>query len=491
MTDEVLKEKVKYKNPLSRHVLWMCLFFTVVLCVIMGIIGYFVFEKQMMGQYELNLTDVLELTISQIDVDDLDECIKTQTKSEKFEAMTEFMNDVREHYELDHLVISKPVLEGDTYDVMQVVSGLNEAERNGALLNDIPVPQLGDRFGAMMPPELLPVLYQNFYQSTEISYTKGTTDFGATYAAAKTIRNDKGDPVAQISAGLSLAYIENAKTEFIKIILFAGSILCIAFITFTLLWLRRRIIDPLSAIEAAASEFEEKSHNQNDPDVLVMDIPEIHTGDELESLSNTLSSMSLSMRNYVENLLESSRQVSNLKKDLVDSKKKAMQFSEMATKDALTGIRNKTAYDKEVEKIVADMQSGNDKFGVVMVDLNYLKKINDEYGHEKGNIAIQNLCKLVCTVFDHSPVFRIGGDEFVAILRGEDYKNINFLIDVFNNKLDDLQADATLKPWDKTSAAIGYALFDGALDLTYDDVFKRADAAMYERKKAMKANRTD
>ena len=491
MTDEILKEKVKYKNPLSRHVLWMCLFFTVVLCVIMGIIGFFVFEKKMMGQYELNLTDVLELTISQIDVDDLDECIKTQTKSEKFEALTEFMNDVREHYELDHLVISKPVLEGDTYVVMQVVSGLNEAERNGALLNDIHVPQLGDRFGAMMPPELLPVLYYNFYHATEISYTKGTTDFGATYAAAKTIRNDKGEPVAQISAGLSLAYIESAKTEFIKVILLAGIVLCIAFITFMLLWLRRRIIDPLNAIEAAASEFEEKSHNQNDPDVLVMDIPEIHTGDELESLSNTLSSMSLNMRNYVENLLESSRQVSNLKKDLVDSKKKAMQFSEMATKDALTGIRNKTAYDKEVEKIVADMQSGNDKFGVVMVDLNYLKKINDEYGHEKGNIAIQNLCKVVCTVFDHSPVFRIGGDEFVAILRGEDYKNIDFLIDVFNNKLDDLQADATLNPWDKTSAAIGYALFDGALDLTYDDVFKRADEAMYQRKKDMKANRTD
>ena len=257
------------------------------------------------------------------------------------------------------------------------------------------------------------------------------------------------------------------------------------------MWLRRRIIDPLSAIEAAASEFEEKSHNQNDPDVLVMNLPQIHTGDELESLSNTLSSMSINMRNYVENLLESSRQVSNLKKDLVDSKKKAMQFSEMATKDALTGIRNKAAYDKEVEKILADMQKGNDKFGVVMVDLNYLKKINDEYGHEKGNVAIQNLCRIVCTVFDHSPVFRFGGDEFVAILRGEDYKNIDFLIEVFNNKLDDLQADATLKPWEKTSAAIGYALFDGSLDLTYDDVFKRADEAMYTRKKAMKAARTD
>ena len=166
-------------------------------------------------------------------------------------------------------------------------------------------------------------------------------------------------------------------------------------------------------------------------------------------------------------------------------------MGEMAIKDALTGIRNKAGYDKEVDKITAELHEGKKEFGVVMVDLNYLKRINDEFGHEKGNIAIQNLCKVVCTVFDHSPVFRIGGDEFVAILRGDDYKNIDFLIAVFNNKLDDLQSDATLDPWEKTSAAIGYALFDDSQDAGYEDVFKRADEAMYARKKEMKAARQE
>ena len=488
--EPVLVEKV-YKNSLRNHVFWMCLFFTVLLCVIMGTITYFVFQRQMMKQYEMNLTDVVELTVSQIDVDDLSECIKTLERSEKFDELNKFMDDVREHYQLDHLVLSVPLCEGDTYDVMQVLSGLNVEERNGALINNLPVPQLGDRYGNMMPPELLPVLYYNFVNSTEMHFTKGTTEYGATYAAGRTIRNDKGEPVASISAGLSLGFIEDAQKRFLQMIVIAGVFLGIIFIISMLNWLRYRIVNPLAAIEHAAGEFVAKSKDQNNPDVLVIDLPEIHTGDELESLSDALSLMSVNMRNYVENLLDSSRKVSNLKKDLSDTKKKALQMGEMAIKDALTGIRNKAGYDKEVDKITAELHEGKKEFGVVMVDLNYLKRINDEFGHEKGNIAIQNLCKVVCTVFDHSPVFRIGGDEFVAILRGDDYKNIDFLIAVFNNKLDDLQSDATLDPWEKTSAAIGYALFDDSQDAGYEDVFKRADEAMYARKKEMKAARQD
>ena len=491
MGNESTVEKRKYKNPLGRHIFWMCLVFTVILCVIMGVIGFFVFEDRMMAQYETNLSDVLDLVERRIDIEDLEECIKTCEKSEEFENMTRFLEQVRDSYELDHVVITVPLKEGEEYDVMQVVSGLNEAERGGALIEGIPVPQLGDRIGSSFPTYLPPILYNSFINSEGVVFTKGTTDYGSTYAAALTLRNEDNEPVAQLSTGLSLAFIDNAKQEFIQIVIVAGVLLCIVFVAITQYWIKRRIAKPLSQIERAAVEFEAKSHNQNNPDVLVMDLPEIHTGDELESLSNSLFAMSISMKDYVQNLIDSLSEVSSLKKDLDDSKKKAMQFSEMAIKDALTGIRNKAGYDKEVDKIVAGLENGEDEFGVVMVDLNYLKHINDEYGHEKGNIAIQNLCRVVCTVFTHSPVFRIGGDEFAAILRGEDYRNIDFLIDVFNNRIEDLQTDAILSPWERTSAAIGYALYDARLDTCYDDVFKRADDAMYARKKEMKAARVD
>ena len=73
--------------------------------------------------------------------------------------------------------------------------------------------------------------------------------------------------------------------------------------------------------------------------------------------------------------------------DLQNTKKQAMEMSELAIKDSLTGIRNKTGYDKEVQKLEWEISSGLKDFGVAMIDLNFLKRINDTYGHDKGNIG--------------------------------------------------------------------------------------------------------
>ena len=165
-------------------------------------------------------------------------------------------------------------------------------------------------------------------------------------------------------------------------------------------------------------------------------------------------------------------------------------MSELAIKDSLTGIRNKTAYDREVFKIEREIQDGRKTFGVAMVDLNFLKKINDDYGHEKGDVAIQRLCRLVCVTFSHSPVFRIGGDEFVVILKNSDYEAIDSLIEQFNSELGSPSDKDGEELWEKPSAAIGYALYEEAIDQgSYESVFKRADEAMYSRKQEMKAVR--
>ena len=97
----------------------------------------------------------------------------------------------------------------------------------------------------------------------------------------------------------------------------------------------------------------------------------------------------------------------------------------------------------------------------------------------------------VCEVFEHSPVFRIGGDEFIVVLKFRDYKNVDNLVSEFNERLEKTRNDDTLKPWEQLSAAIGYHKFDKTEDKTVDDVFRKADKAMYDMKVAMKAQRTD
>ena len=171
------------------------------------------------------------------------------------------------------------------------------------------------------------------------------------------------------------------------------------------------------------------------------------------------------------------------------AKQRAAELGELVIKDSLTGIRNKTGYDKEIRKIEWEMASGLKELGVAMIDLNFLKRINDTYGHDKGDVAIISLSRIVCHIFEHSPVFRIGGDEFVVILKGHDLEFIDDLVIEFKRQIKALQDDSNFEYWEKTSAAIGYAIYNPEIDSSYENIFKRADNEMYKNKKEMKAIR--
>lgn len=201
---------------------------------------------------------------------------------------------------------------------------------------------------------------------------------------------------------------------------------------------------------------------------------------EITELSYKISEMILEMENYIKNLFSTQQ-------ELDTAKKHAQELNDLAVRDALTGIRNKTAYDKEIKILEDRFKNGLTEFGFAMVDLNNLKIINDTYGHEQGNVALKKLCGIVCRVFCHSPVFRIGGDEFIVILLNDDYKNIETLEVNFYDSL--IQSDIKLEPWENVSAALGWACYDKSKDSSLVDVLKRADKNMYDRKSEMKAIR--
>ena len=122
--------------------------------------------------------------------------------------------------------------------------------------------------------------------------------------------------------------------------------------------------------------------------------------------------------------------------------------------------------------------------------MNYLKKVNDTYGHEKGNAYLLNASKLICSVFGEEHVYRIGGDEFVVVLEGDKVSLSKYFVKQFNAEMARKNANKSLEPWEKVSAAVGLAFYT-TNDKTADEVFKRADKEMYANKLAMKAARTD
>ena len=122
-----------------------------------------------------------------------------------------------------------------------------------------------------------------------------------------------------------------------------------------------------------------------------------------------------------------------------------------------------------------------------MIDLNSLKHINDVYGHDKGNAYIIGSCAIICMIFTHSPVFRIGGDEFVVLLENTDYKFRDELMDALNASVEGYVSKTDCDPWERFSMAAGMAIFDPETDKDAESVFKRADQIMYTNKQRMKA----
>ncbi len=151
--------------------------------------------------------------------------------------------------------------------------------------------------------------------------------------------------------------------------------------------------------------------------------------------------------------------------------------NELARRDELTHVKNKTAYHEAEKELQKQIEEGCESFGIVVCDINGLKAVNDTEGHKAGDAHIRASCALVCRTFHHSPVFRIGGDEFAVILRGGDYENRERLISGLKR-----QAEEHIRIGEGPVVASGLAEFRAGEDRYVEDVFNRADSQMYTDK---------
>ncbi|MBQ7144700.1 MAG: diguanylate cyclase [Oscillospiraceae bacterium] len=217
-----------------------------------------------------------------------------------------------------------------------------------------------------------------------------------------------------------------------------------------------RIIKPLQKLTEAA----EQVNNDNYDVTLDYDGP-----DEVGILTRAFNRLINHLKHYISDL------------------------NDRAYADALTGVRNKGAYNIFTQELETQRcKPGGCEFAVCTFDCNNLKLINDRCGHDKGDLYLKRVCAVICETFDHSPVFRIGGDEFVAVLQNTDFQNREELIRRYDER-----CAATRKPeapvWEQLDVARGLAVYDPKSDHEVEDVVRRADKLMYENKRKQKKER--
>ena len=245
--------------------------------------------------------------------------------------------------------------------------------------------------------------------------------------------------------------IRQIRQEIAVKILFTVLVLSALF-TVIAIFVVKKIVDPLNQLTDASVKLSNGDYDLN--------VVQSNTR-EIQLLSAAFENMTMRLREREELLRRS------------------------ANHDSLTGLRNTTAYTSWVAKFDKQIENKQVDFGVVVLDLNDLKKTNDKYGHAVGNQLIIAAANLISDVFKGSLVFRIGGDEFLVVLQNEDPVHREELFGAFDATCARTFVNEEIQI--PLRIAKGFAAFDPSRDACFENVFKRADDAMYENKRKGKA----
>nr|WP_293708585.1 GGDEF domain-containing protein [Stenotrophomonas sp. UBA7606] len=150
--------------------------------------------------------------------------------------------------------------------------------------------------------------------------------------------------------------------------------------------------------------------------------------------------------------------------------------------DALTNLLNRRFLPTVLRREIKLAEKSSGSFGVLLLDLDHFKTINDEHGHEAGDRALQHVAGILSQFTRGSDyVFRYGGEEFVVVLVAVDERQALVIADGLCRRIAETPVTLADGQLLAVSASIGVALYDGHPD--YERVMARADAAMYQAKK--------
>ena len=152
-----------------------------------------------------------------------------------------------------------------------------------------------------------------------------------------------------------------------------------------------------------------------------------------------------------------------------------------ARTDPMTGVNNKTVYLEKIKEINRDIADGKAAFSVAVFDINSLKLINDNKGHELGDLSIIESVNVMKGVFGVDRLYRIGGDEFIAILDHTSEEQVKEMFSLLDEKVSAYHQNAP-DGGAIVSFSKGSSTFVPGKDTDYKVVFKRADKDLYRDK---------
>jgi len=155
----------------------------------------------------------------------------------------------------------------------------------------------------------------------------------------------------------------------------------------------------------------------------------------------------------------------------------------LAATDSLTGVYNRRTAFNTGQRLMEQWQSSQKDFALLVMDIDHFKEVNDQHGHDAGDHALCEFTRIINTAVRVSDEFaRVGGEEFMVIMNGADHAASNDMAKRLQNAISTLEINYKQQSFSFTmSIGITHPKNE---DKHFDDVFCRADKALYQSKNA-------
>ncbi len=242
----------------------------------------------------------------------------------------------------------------------------------------------------------------------------------------------------------------------------------------------KNFLEQVLATTITTSDYETKLEKYSEQLNRAEDLTEIQ--DILEEMIQETSNMVESTRDLQSKLKEASSQVEMLREELAKT-------AEEAKRDALTGLRNRKAFDEEIEKLYKRYKEKGDIFSLIMIDIDHFKRFNDRFGHKVGDRVLQVVANtLNYTLKGKDFIGRYGGEEFVVLLPYTSLDNACVVADQIRENIARKRLRVTKTGENLGTMTVSVGVSEIKENDTIESVVERADKALYLAKNSGRNN---
>jgi diguanylate cyclase (GGDEF)-like protein len=449
------KREIKNNRSVGKRLIFLIIFMIVTISSVM-MTAVFLRLKESTERYYYRMGETTAGIVALlIDPDSLDKYLETLTIDEEYENTMQKLQKAQTECEAQSLYLFRASEDGITY-----IYDTDPSDRWCELGHfDSYIYTDPDGTVEYLYPELSA---QQLQRGGEVDSIMGITQYGWIITVSKPIYGSDGSCKGYVGIDFDVNQVIAERTVYIWQLAGVALLITAIFAVIYLIIIRKVIIRPINIMAKAADNFIinslEDDKSISDSDILSM---KIDTRDEMQSLAESLQSMVRKIHEYITNL------------NIVTIKSET---------DMLTSLCNRGAFEQRVIAILRLRQESVQINAFMMIDVDFFKAVNDNYGHAAGDTVLSECAKALRRITREADVVgRLGGDEFAVFCKS-----------IGSVAMAEEKARKIRSEWLKiippggdkgVTASIGIS-FSPQDGLVYQELFNKADEALYKAKEA-------